>query len=447
MSDCSKLQDYLARFLGESERACFETHLGECPHCRQAVKDAEKIDASVNDWLDTISVPTVTDSNRSRLVDLAKQQQPPPPRMRRWIPIAAAAGLVIALFAWLLLGETVNTPATVAPTQKIASTETRILLDDGGTFTSASQARGELLEVPADGRLAVMAAGDRVEVTSASRAEIVNKGRNDARIRLHRGTVIVEAEKREETESLRVEAGDYVVEVIGTRFEVTLISETQVSVDVFEGTVAVLEPDGTRHEVGAGERIAFGAESESPEETVADSRPTSPQQARPNPTNDPKTAFSYEQAKQLILAGDCDSALSLLEPHLQGRPDDARAWQMTADCKRKKKQWDAAVDAYREVIQSGDPKMSNRARFKAAVLLQTQQGRHGEAATLFSAYRKREKPLRPLTAEAMYREADSLVKLGRTTDAVALLKELATTHAGTSAAIQARRLLQSIESE
>src|SRR5262245_25317921 len=42
-SPCQSLADYLARDLGEPDRARFEAHLADCPDCRRAVGEAQRL--------------------------------------------------------------------------------------------------------------------------------------------------------------------------------------------------------------------------------------------------------------------------------------------------------------------------------------------------------------------------------------------------------------------
>jgi TolA-binding protein len=74
-------------------------------------------------------------------------------------------------------------------------------------------------------------------------------------------------------------------------------------------------------------------------------------------------------------------------------------------------------------------------------VLQDHLARHGEAAALLEAYLERPQALKPLEAEAMVRLARAQLRSGRTGEARALLRKVVDRFPGTTAALQARRMI------
>ena len=114
---------------------------------------------------------------------------------------------------------------------------------------------------------------------------------------------------------------------------------------------------------------------------------------------------------------------------------------LLADCRRKAGKYNDALETYKKLMMIAGEKQANRARFKAAVLTQEQLGNHYGAATLFEEYLSSNQGSPLLRAKAKVRLARSLIALGEKTRAKRLLEQVIREHGGSSAAIQAREIL------
>ncbi|MEE8408983.1 MAG: tetratricopeptide repeat protein, partial [Myxococcota bacterium] len=127
--------------------------------------------------------------------------------------------------------------------------------------------------------------------------------------------------------------------------------------------------------------------------------------------------------------------------YLKSSRRDVEAWSLLADCRRKKNDWTGAVKAYREIIELGESAATNRARLKAASVLQGKLDDHEAAVPLLRAYIARGAPIRSLQAAARLRLARSLEALGKSDAAIKQMQTVADDYADTSAGREASELL------
>jgi FecR protein/Tetratricopeptide repeat len=456
MRQCSNLKNYLAGMLDGDASKIFQGHLDQCEFCREEVSATAHADAAVERWIEDQEIPRTSSAKAAWLVNAARREQSQAGRPMSWLlPVGLATACLVAVVAGILMFDRGRTSAG-APAIEIQpfveTTKARVLVSNGGKIEAATAEHGEILSVPGDGRLVVDVQRDKLELGARTRGEIVRSGHEDALFELHTGTVYVEANSREKGGKFEVAAGEYVVRVVGTKFSVTRQTESAIQVVVTEGEVAVLLPGGRRAAVVAGETRAFGgSEAVVAGGLAADDHVDSGEyKEKLEPQNKvlkerAKSQLNLDVVRRQILAGETAKAESALRRHLNGAPGDTDAWSLMADCTRKAGNWKTAVGAYRKVISAGGPMSSNRARFMAAVILQDRLGQHVEAASLFRAYLKRNRAHKPLEAETMFRLAGCNIQTGRQEAARELLAAILANHNGTTAAIQARRLISTLE--
>jgi len=477
MTSCHELRDYLLERLDDAGRSTFEAHLGSCAGCREEVAAWERVDGAVQRWSDARPVPETSPFVANRLIQVAREGRQPKITRRVRSPLALVAATAIAAVIAVVL--VLQFTGDKAPAEDTPSTQIEPVLvhAEGGEIRLDRQTGEAALTVAEDGHLLAALQDDRIALGSRSDARLTRPERGGLRIELKRGTVAVHAAKREPGSPMVVVAGDCRVEVVGTRFSVHLTGNEAVEVAVGEGRVRVIDGDGISRFVTRGQSLTLGSGAEriaalhdaqakemdellalppseepapieepapevTPAEPLADESADSAQSdspaARPRP-DDEKTDLG--KVKRWILSGELDRAEAVLEPHLRRHPRDVKAWNLLANCRRKAGNFGDAVTGYRKVIEYGGAAESNRARFVAATVLQDHMSRHGEAAALLEAYLERPAALKPLESEAMVRLARALLRTGRSAEAHDLLQEVLDRFPGTTAALQARRLL------
>ena len=98
--------------------------------------------------------------------------------------------------------------------------------------------------------------------------------------------------------------------------------------------------------------------------------------------------------------------------------------------------------AYERVARMGRGALAQRARYLAATILQDRLGRCSRALVLLDHYLAAGGgPVRP---EALVRKAQCLLRLGRKGEARGVLRSVTERYGGTTAALRARRLLESL---
>jgi TolA-binding protein len=148
--------------------------------------------------------------------------------------------------------------------------------------------------------------------------------------------------------------------------------------------------------------------------------------------------------RQWVLEGKLAEAEAALSQHLATHSIDTEAMSLLADCRRKAGKYNEALDTYKTLMAVAGTHQANRARFKAAVLMQEQLNDHFGAASNFEEYLASGTGSPLLKAKATVRLSRSLIALGERIRARKLLKQVIQTHGGTSTAIQAREILDKL---
>ena len=319
----------------------------------------------------------------------------------------------------------------------------------------------------------VLLGRDRIGLDESTRAVLSEVDERTVRLKLLAGTIACEVDPRGNGHAFMIEAGEVTVEVVGTRF---MVSRDDVSTTVIVDKGAVeIHRKGKRSEItkaglgleilidGAVKRIeaSKGARTlldqlitEHQREQTSHREIDAPQAAgraesRSNTTTrDPShTSAGLETWRTWVLAGRYDDAEKALTAHLAQKTNDSEALVLLANCRRKAGKWRASATAYERLIRVAAPSRANMARFKAGVLYQERLGEHANAAELFEGYLRATSDRKPLESEAMLRLGKSLLALGRTRRAEAVLKETAARQDGSPASLKARELLKKINGE
>jgi ferric-dicitrate binding protein FerR (iron transport regulator) len=479
MSSCEKLSDFLSQNLTRPERTAFESHMEGCDDCRAEVKAWEETVDGLKAWADSRELERPSAAEAARLVDSARSRSARPlfgslrPAFAAGLAAVVLASAAVVLTVWLRSKDKPRPGRTVPPGPSVA-----VLHNDGGSVAPVEGKPAAMLPVVEQGRLVVTAEADRIALPARSRVEVVRTGAKTIRLRLHRGTVAVEATPRKPAERLSVEAGGFTVTVVGTRFKVTRTGQAGLKVDVDEGKVEVRTPKGGRHPVTPGQSLTISDDGLAKMSPQADGdrrkwanllrtpaelagRKTAPPEravSRPDagPATDPtpdtragrkvptRPVRDLKTWRSWILAGKYGKASRALTRYLKTSPADAKTWSVLADCYRKMGKWAPAVDALRKVIRHGSAGTSRRARYRAAVLLQGRLGRHSEAVRLLRQYLSATGPADSLRPHALMRCARSLIQLNRKGEARRLLKTLTRDHAGTAPAVKASEMLKKL---
>jgi transmembrane sensor len=163
------------------------------------------------------------------------------------IPVAATASL--ALVAWLVIptwrSGSVSDQSLASSGPMAGDSRTTLLTDEG---------RNERLDH-------VLSDGSVVELTPGAVVEVLEQGASAVRLKVHRGSATFEV-RHDGPRPWTVVAGNVLIEVTGTRFQVDRIPG-RVSVEVIRGRVRITQGTGggERHDVSAGE-VAVVTEGE-----------------------------------------------------------------------------------------------------------------------------------------------------------------------------------------
>jgi tetratricopeptide (TPR) repeat protein len=312
----------------------------------------------------------------------------------------------------------------------------------------------------------------------------------ETRLSLERGSLACDVSERAVGGSFTVEASGFLVRVTGTRFLVDLGARASAARVVVSAGVVEVRRGAGAHGLKAGERleieedVVVGPASEAelaeidglfggppttgeavarvdalpdPESAAAD-QPSTDAGAAPFPPTravadgpgreaDVEAVSELERWRELVIEGRLDEARSALRDHLAAHPADAEAWSLLADCERKRGSWNAAVEAYDELVSLSRGAQANRARFKAAQILQDRLGDHRRAVELLGRFVEGADPGGVLTAKARVRLARSLLALGRQDRARAQLRQVIASATDDETLATARQMLERLERE
>lgn len=469
--------------LSAAGRARFERHLEGCLDCRRQVDKLQILEREFSTMArgGEQRQPAWNAGTRYRLVTYAARRRPQSALSLSLPSLAAAAALFILAIAGVLYFTGRTLPSRDGGHPQVAA---RVFNKSGDVEAAGYKGvEGEVLESPDDGRLLVNVSRDTIGLNRRSRVKIGRLSEKETRLLLVRGQVACRVAKRRQGSRFVVETKDRQIVVTGTRFSVKT-DNRGLAVTVTEGSVEVKGAGGTRLPVKSGETLLV-AEGREPLRTAekgeqrntlnwllgqsrrwkescydsgdcaqdeVEEKPPSPNGASEEKKSEPRArqkprrtpAPSLTHWREMILSGRLQEAETGLLEHVRANPRDVEGWWLLSTCRRKSGKWVSAVNAYRKVIEYGDPGRADKARFRAAVILQEQLGRHQQAISLLTQYIENGARNRPLRAEAMVRLAESLLAIGQKTKAARILEETTQQYGQTPASDRARQILERV---
>ncbi len=474
MKNCSKIDDYIDGRLPSDEMVAIERHLVECPDCRVAMDSWNRIKKGAAVFLAEVDRYGPTEAKAAALVRKAGGEQPNPKRV--WVPAATLVSAVAAAVLFVIFWPATDSePDPSEPSVTPVSSPVAVQLDQRIIYETTQRSRlkqrlvGDVVFAKDEEQFIFELGADRFGLEENSRAQVMRADTKGTRVRLLAGAIAVQAVERKPGKKLIVEAKGFTVEVVGTRFMVAVESDSGIGVDVAEGTVQVSGPGLEKREISAGDAARFDEtassgveitrrepsnfqsvlvpplEREGKTEGVQETDPVHVRPAPPAPEPSSQNEEGIADWQGLILSGRLDEAKAALERHLVLSPDDVPAWALLADCRRKQGRWQDSVNAYQKVIELGPGARANRARLNAAVLLQDKLGDPSRARELYRTFLESGAGPRVLEPEVKVRLASCYLKLGKHNQARGLLEDVVENHRATSAAIQARRMLDEID--
>ncbi len=270
MKPCDYLPHYLDGRLERAGREYFESHLTGCPDCRKLMNVwACTKNVLKNEAAERRQYLVPTDEEASRLVQRAVLDASSRGifGVRVLVPLTACISFALAF----VLASQLNKAHAPSSLQARSPHETTLDTGEkgdgtsGGVVASADVAapidisvqRGPVVEyeTKADGRTLGRLGNDRFGLAALSRLRVLSAEGKTTLLRIERGRAAFSVSKRFGQRQFVVEAGDYRVVVVGTKFSVDNGDEG-VRVSVSEGVVRVLENGGREWRVSAGEALS-----------------------------------------------------------------------------------------------------------------------------------------------------------------------------------------------
>jgi ferric-dicitrate binding protein FerR (iron transport regulator)/TolA-binding protein len=489
MKICSELRDYVNwQERDGTPSAQVRAHVRDCPACREALQKWREIEPALRAADSLLTGDAVGTAEEARgVVRRASSRQKPAsfPGFRRWGLVAAAAIVLVLAVGGYLLFHPEDKPSVAGGALFGSGT----MYANGAADAFTIDRAGQRIDVPGNARALLVLGTDTIGLASGTGVEIEKVTESDTRVVLEEGVVSCAVSRRKKGQGFAVISKGVEVRVTGTRFSVER-RDALMSVAVVEGSVGVETADGRAHSVVAGEQLdvdSRGALKPAPisekssrlvawllheprGETVetADSPPppskesgvesddettdtaTSPSGEAPAERNRKRSinvgkgensSAGLSTWRRWIVEGRIEDARQWIESHLRDHPKDGAAWSLLADCRRKRGEWEQAVDAYFQVMRFATAADAGRARFRAGAILQDRLSEHRRAAELFEAYVAGADG--SMKAEGMVRLARSYRALGREREARQIIEAVTREHRGTTAASQAQKMLSS----
>jgi len=463
MSRCGDISAFLDGRLERDEAERFEGHLEGCAVCRREVEAWQAITARIADVSNAdAAAADPTAHEQLRLVQRAE--------IERDLPRLGTVRLALAASVLLALG-VVTGFFLAGPTTAPTGPEKTSADDGAPSYTT-----------DASSRTSVRLGDDAIYLGPVSRVRVLASG-SETHLALDRGSLACEVADREGAGSFSVETPGFSVRVTGTRFLVELgADERPARVVVSAGAVEVRSGHAT-HRLGQGRALELAAdalvrEASAAELTALERLLGGPPSARTElagiePPGQPDTdtapppaahaaigagstvarpagssTSELERWRAWVIEGRLDEARSALRSHLESHPRDAAAWSLLADCERKRASWDDAVAAYDELVSLSAGEQADRARYKAALILQDRLGDHRRAIELLERFVEGGTSGGGLLVDkARVRLARSLAATGKLSRARTQLEQVIENAADAETVAAARQLLEQLDRE
>ncbi len=250
MKLCQLRTGYLDRTLDREELRVFESHLRGCKHCRDKTNEWRHFEGALKSIEQSRHITPVTIKDATELMFQAER---PPNLFLRPLTLVtaplAAAAFLLAVFLW--------THEFLFSSGEVDSVPVRIeLVSSHNTEVIAADRLRDPIVAPVGGALVASIDADRVGMAPNAEMRIIRASERVVRIRLERGTVACSVSPRRGNGRFMVEAGDYMVSVLGTKFKVTKTPATPLEVTVERGTVRVENAKGVSWFLNKGDIFA-----------------------------------------------------------------------------------------------------------------------------------------------------------------------------------------------
>lgn len=271
MKPCDHLPQYLDGRLERAGREYFESHLGICSDCRKLTdlwvcsKNVLKNEAGERQ---RYLVPT--DDEASRLVQRAQLDASSRGffSVRVLVPLTACVSFAAAFF----IATYFSFSSASSSVPQIGAPLHTALVEKARPVESAEELPADSLtleyETKQYGRTTGRLGNDRFGLAAMSKIHVVSTEGMTTLLQLDHGVAAFSVSKRKGGRKFVVQAGDYRVEVVGTRFTVDH-SDEGIRVAVTEGIVAVSEKSGRKWRLTGGEALTASPDG-SAERTMAD---------------------------------------------------------------------------------------------------------------------------------------------------------------------------------
>ncbi len=360
--------------LDEADRLVLEEHLQTCPRCRE---EANVLDA-IRQTMASTSPASPARLQRAVHSAINRGLRPESPqagsRVSARLALAAALAAVICvlvLVAW-------PKPQPRAPAQASVDfsalrahrvVEGSLRIGDQQVGIDGPVPDNRQMSAPELVRLALEDASVEID-----RGSVVSWHSGQTSLALVEGAVRVDLPPRADR-TFRVTTPSFVVEVVGTRFQVTPRSVT-----VERGKVRVTVPGQSSVLVSAGERWSIPESSAKPAEEITEtsSRPSGP-----------SVAALLARARQAIARGEVVAARRDIAAALRSTPTTqqvAEADTLSAECALVAGDSEGAARRYQEVAKQHAGSAAGENALFAAARLAATKGKRAEAVKLFRRY-------------------------------------------------------------
>ncbi len=485
MSDCSRLEEYLHSRLPEADKPGFETHLRDCLGCTGALDSWEQTIRAAQAVHERVELHGPTSGKAAELVEKARglERKERPNFRLVWVASLGAVTASTALFLYFgLFRVDAESPRTRPLESAPAPLQARVLFPGDAAMGSEDLPIDAPYHVAEQEKLLVKLGTDVLGFSGGSEFHIVEANTSETRVRILVGRVAVEANPEERSRRLFIEAGEALFEVVGTRFIVAM-EGASIRLSVERGAVKATVPPDFSDTIRGGQSVAFApsgsydnrpileAEIDEMRSLLTASSATGENVEVPPPPTIEAAPDSAEKAsarssaparrvgrtgernrdlaswRELILSGKYAPAERALKRYLKESPGDTEVLMLLGDCHRKQGRWRDSISAYRAAAEKGRSRSANRARFQAAVIYQDKLADTREAKKLLKSFLDQPVGPKALEAEVMLRLARCHIKLNESALAARLLGDIQQQYKGTSAAIRARRLAESLQPE
>ena len=261
-------------------------------------------------------------------------------RSRRWIvALAMAAAVAVALVMIRPSSRDLETTADSAAPASGGSCEATVgeivgeaRLDGAVLYPGGCMPPGDALIVDAGSVELALADGSRVQLDEGTRLAIAASDRPGARLQLTAGRAEFEVEPQAEDAAFVVATPEGDIRVVGTRFEVSLPGQG-IRIQVSEGSVVFEPTTGPATPLLPGDSFDSHAPISEGQDLTA-RLDESPAEGAPGPEEEVETGIP-----------EADDGSHPEHSRIAAMLDDARSH-------RNRGEWDAAVDAYAELIET-----------------------------------------------------------------------------------------------